>query len=65
MSPLLWLQRLFVPRDEEGNAEDGNSGESGVVDVNESPFVFNQHMRIVAAIIVTFVGAIVVWWILA
>lgn len=62
MSPLLWLQRLFVPRDEAEKQDGENVG--GVPDIEESPFVFNQHMRIVLAIVVSFISAIVIWWIL-
>lgn len=30
----------------------------------DEPFVFSQHLRIVLAIVVTIIGACVVWWIL-
>lgn len=59
MSPLLWLQRLFVPQDE---PDDPNS----IPDLeDEQPFVFSQHFRIVLAIFVTFISALVIWWIMA
>lgn len=61
MSPLLWLQRLFVP-----NNKDDQLDIDGIPDLEEdSPFVFSQHMRIVLAIIISFISALVMWWIVA
>lgn len=57
MSPLLWLQRLFVPK-----PDSVESGEP--VELEPSPFVFNQHMRIIAALLVVCIAAGVMWWIL-
>lgn len=56
-----WLKKLFSSPPEEDN-----------VDINEvqdfeeeSSFSFNEHMRIVLAILVVFISACVMWWILA
>lgn len=59
MNPFLWFQRLFVP------AEDRE--ESGTIPglEDESPFVFTQHLRIVIAIVISIISALVIWWILA
>lgn len=59
MSPLLWLQRLFVPKPE----EDGEPQE-GLQDFENSPLVSGQHLRILIAIAVVFLSAMVMWWIL-
>lgn len=58
MSPLLWFQRLFVPKSDESDEEKELSG------LEESPFVFGQHIRIVLAMLVAFLSAIFIWWIL-
>lgn len=59
MSLLLWLQRLFVPAPEKEEEEENSFTE-------ESAPVFsgNQHIRILLAILVVFVSAIAIWWIL-
>ena len=57
MSPLLWLQRLFVPKE---NEED--SGE--MAEMEPAPFAMNQHVRIIIAMLVVFIAAGVLWWIL-
>ena len=60
MSPLAWIQRLFVPRH-----QDDQLSIDGIPDLeDDSPFVFTQHMRIVLAILVTFLSAMVIWWIM-
>ena len=57
MSPLLWLQRLFVPKsDEEDSTEQ--------VEMEPSPFEMNQHIRIIIALLVVLIAAGVLWWIL-
>lgn len=57
MSPLLWLQRLFAPKENEENSEQA-------IDEEESRFTFNEHMRIVLAMVIVIVSALVMWWIL-
>lgn len=57
MSVRDWLRRIFVP---EMPADDGLSlGEQRPL------FEWNQNMRIVTAIAVTFVSALIMWWIVA
>ena len=59
MSPLLWLQRLFVP-------PAADSEEDGIPPLEDSsPFVVTQHMRIVLAILICILSGVVIWWILA
>lgn len=61
MSFLSWLERLFVP------APPSENGAEGMVELEppHSPFEWNQNMRIVTAIVVTFLSACVMWWIVA
>lgn len=59
MSPLLWLQRLFVPKEDTENTDTLPEIE------NEDPFVFSQHLRIIAAILFSLVSAGILWWIMA
>lgn len=61
MSFLLRLQRFFVPK-EQDPADETN----GLPDLEDNqPFVFGQHLRIVTAIIIAFVSALFMWWIVA
>lgn len=60
MSIWLWLQRLVVPK--EPTEDDDKAVETGY---DEEPFVFTQHLRVILAIIITIVGAGVMWWIMA
>lgn len=62
MSPLSWLQRVFAPR---ADAEEGSESQTLTGFEEESPFVWGQHMRIVIAMLVVFISALVMWWILA
>lgn len=61
MSPLEWLHRVFVPTNNEDKLD--------IRDIpnleDDSPIVFTQHMRIVLAIVVTFISALIMWWIVA
>lgn len=59
MSPLLWLQRLFVPQDQADATSELPEPEE-----NE-PFVFTQHLRIILAIVFSLVSAGILWWIMA
>ena len=59
MSFLSWLERLFVPGPPRENDAEGTVE----LEPQRSPFEWNQHMRIVTAIVVTFVSACVMWWI--
>lgn len=60
MSPLGWFQRLFASHNDEEQQD--------VNDLcnleDDTPFVFTQHMRILLAIVVTFISACVIWWIM-
>lgn len=59
MSPLLWLQRLFMPRtDEEQEPQEG------LQDFESSSSAGGQHLRILLALAVVVVSAMVMWWIL-
>ena len=60
MSFLSWLERLFVPA--RPSEEDGAQG-MVELEPQHSPFEWNQNMRIVTAIVVTFISACVMWWI--
>lgn len=60
MSMLLWLQRLFVPA---SNAEE-EEAENTIIEEKHSFFEWNQHMRILLAMLVAFLSAIALWWIL-
>lgn len=58
MNPFLWFQRLFVPAPESDDSDD-------IPELrDETPFVFTQHLRIVTAIVITIISAMVIWWIL-
>lgn len=57
MSLLLWLQRLFVPAPQ-------NEEENSFTEETEPVFSWNQHIRILLAILVVFISAIAIWWIL-
>lgn len=57
MSLMPWLQKLFSSRNEEDELENDNP-------VEENPFEFGQHVRIVIAMLVVLVSALVMWWIL-
>lgn len=57
MSFTTWLKNIFVPQhDLEGGQEDTIR--------EDAPSIWNEHMRIVLAIIVVFISALVMWWIL-
>lgn len=56
-----WFQRLFSDKEPEDKVEIGTV--SGLED--ENPFVFSQHMRIIFAIFITMLSAVVLWWIVA
>lgn len=59
MSPLAWLKRVFVPEPRE------DDGEIGDQDFGEGPsFTWNEHMRIVTALLIVLISAGVMWWIL-
>ena len=60
MSLLLWLQRLFVPAPRNEEEE-----ENSFIEETEPVFSWNQHIRILLAILVVFISAIAIWWILA
>lgn len=62
MSPLHWLRRLFVP-DENTDEEQDNVAMREMDE--ESSFVWNEHMRILMAILVALISALTIWWILA
>lgn len=53
MSPLLWLQRLFM-----------SPSEGEELDQNPDPLVSAQHIRVVLAILVCVISAFVIWWIM-
>lgn len=56
-----WLHKLFASKPDTDEEENGNE----IDDFEEEPgFVWNEHMRIVLAIIVVVISAIVMWWIL-
>ncbi len=59
MSMLLWLQRLFVPAP---SAEE--EAENTIIEEKHSFFEWNQHIRILLAMLVVFISAIALWWIL-
>lgn len=61
MSFLLWVQRLFVPKETDGSADGTELPELE----DNQPFVFGQHLRIIVAIIIAFVSALFMWWIVA
>lgn len=64
MSPLLWIQRLFVPQpDNEASLDESNMEQVGIPEV-DSPIMSSQHIRIVLAIVFMFLSAIILWWIL-
>lgn len=60
MSPILWLQKIFVPNTDTEEEETENA-------IIEKPsfFEWNQHMRILLAILVVFISAFALWWIVA
>lgn len=58
MNPFLWFQRLFVPPEESDNPNEVPPLE------DDTPFVFSQHLRIVLAIAVSIIAALVLWWIM-
>lgn len=60
MSLLLWLQRIFVPA-----PQSDEETENPCPDEPQPLFTWNQHFRILLAILVVFVSAIAIWWILA
>lgn len=59
MSPFAWLRSLFAS---ETPPEDPNV----IPDLEDNePFVFSQHLRIIAAIIFCILSAGILWWIMA
>lgn len=62
MSPLHWLRRLFTP--DENTNEEQESVAMREMD-EESSFAWNEHMRILMAILVALISALTIWWILA
>ncbi len=62
MSPLLWFQRLFVPQESPDEHQDVNDL-PGLAD--DSSFVFGQHLRILLAILISILAAVMMWWIMA
>ena len=61
MSFLLWVQRLFVPKDTDDTTD---ANELPELEDNQ-PFVFGQHLRIIIAIVIAFISALFMWWIVA
>lgn len=57
MSPLLWLQRLFVPKPDSVESNEP-------VDLEPTPFIWSQHLRIVLALLIVLISSGVLWWIL-
>ena len=55
MSFTSWLQRMFSPH---------STGDPDLED-EISGFEWNQNVRIVLAILVVFISALVVWWIVS
>lgn len=52
-----WLKGLFGSHPEEDS--------DTIPDMEyDEPFVFSQHLRIVLAIVITLLSAVVIWWIL-
>jgi len=62
MSPLLWLKKIFVPEDQQEDQQDVNDLRGLEED---SSFLFSQHMRVLLAILVAFISALCIWWIMA
>ena len=60
MHPLLWIQRLFAPK-----PENDENGLTGPAPEEQTPFTWNQHLRIILAIVVMIISAMVMWWIVA
>lgn len=57
---LLWLQRIFVP----APATEEEETENTIIEERHSHFEWNQHIRILLAMLVVFISAIALWWIL-
>ena len=57
MSFTSWLQRIFSPP--------STSGGDAALEDDTSGFEWNQNVRIVLALIVVFLSALVVWWIVS
>lgn len=57
MSFTSWLQRIFSPLSTSGGDAD--------LEDDTSNFEWNQNVRIVLALIVVFLSALVVWWIVS
>lgn len=57
-----WLKDLFSSQDQQNGQEDINDLR-GLDD--EPSFLFSQHMRILLAILVAFLSAVCMWWIVA
>ncbi len=63
MSLLNRLQRIFVPAPE--SSEETSSIDPSAFDDSGSFFEWSQHIRILLAIVVVFVSALIMWWIVA
>lgn len=57
MSFSSWLQRIFSPP--------STSGNDAELDAETPGFEWNQNVRIVLAIIIVFISALMVYWILS
>lgn len=57
-----WLKRIFVPGPPSTDADEAPMEEC---EEEEPSFVFNEHMRIVLAIVFALFSAGFLWWILA
>lgn len=56
-----WLKNIFAPMPP---STDADSVESIDMEEEKSPFVWNEHIRIVLAMVVVVISAFVMWWIL-
>ena len=63
MSLLNRLQRIFIPAPE--SSEDNTSIDASAFDDSGSFFEWSQHIRILLAILMVFVSALIMWWIVA
>lgn len=61
MSFLSWVQKLLV-----GSEQDASGDVNDLPELEDNqPFVFGQHLRIIAAIVIAFISALFMWWIVA
>lgn len=54
MSVIAWLKRVFVPQPSDNEGDE----------LEEQSFSFTEHMRIVVAMLIVLLSAMVLWWIL-